>query len=97
MTNAEEWKRAFLAAGHSFVQDEDGEIDTFVHDTPGHNGPGCSICGWSCCWHCQHEPEAIPACGGVKMKIEKKLKAAERYETWARELRAEAEDLRTNQ
>ena len=56
------WDRAFLKQGHRFRMAEDGP-DRFVTSTPGHNGPGCRVCGWSACWYCC-KPEDIPKCEG---------------------------------
>lgn len=42
---------------------EEGDVDIFFLDDGIHNGPGCTICGWSQCWHC-HGPEDIPPCPG---------------------------------
>ncbi len=46
--------------GHTPIMKDD-ELDMFVMDIAYHNGPGCSTCGWSTCWHCNRDPnEAVP-------------------------------------
>jgi hypothetical protein len=57
----EEWIEAMKAKGHSPKMNEDGSLDIFAHDADTHNGPGCTACGWRCCWHCD-KPKDIPAC-----------------------------------
>lgn len=67
------WRKAFLAAGHTFIMTVPDEGDE-EHDPPRpnmwvvdhgfHNGPGCATCGWSCCMHCQ-KAELIPKCKGT--------------------------------
>jgi len=70
----EEWKRAFLDAGHEFHLKEpkpefdgpDGPpIDWFVVDEGFHNGPRCVKCGWFCCHHCTAISD-IPKCKGER-------------------------------
>lgn len=60
---SEEWTAAFLAAGHTFVLDEEGRPDFFATSYDIHNGPVCSKCNWSCCHHCIPK-EQIPECRG---------------------------------
>ena len=47
---SDDWKLAMEEKGHTPVVDEDGHLDMFVYDHEPHNGPGCSTCGWRCCW-----------------------------------------------
>jgi hypothetical protein len=54
---------ALRAAGHKPVLNSDSEVDYFVTNPNGHNGPGCRICGWTQCMYCG-KPEKIPACPG---------------------------------
>lgn len=62
MKKAEIWREAMKAKGHLPIEyGEDGELDSFALESGFHNGPGCSICGWSCCWHCEGV-EGIPDC-----------------------------------
>lgn len=66
MASDEEWIEAMKAKGHMPVMRdwEDGTppvLDIWVVDYGYHNGPGCSICGWSCCHHCEGI-ESIPQC-----------------------------------
>ena len=39
--------------GHSWRRDESGAIDEFGLDVEYHNGPICTICGFSFCQHCK--------------------------------------------
>lgn len=39
--------------GHTLVESEYGGIDHFALDENNHNGPGCSRCGRTWCWHCE--------------------------------------------
>lgn len=57
----EVWLRTFREKGHTPVLTEDGKPDRFAHSSPGHNGPKCSVCGWSCCYWCVIPPR-IPEC-----------------------------------
>ncbi len=59
------WEVKFKEMGHKPVLTEDGEIDIFVLDIDGHNGPGCTKCGYSFCHHCNPFGENIPVCMGV--------------------------------
>ena len=91
-----EWHAAFLAAGHVFVLDGDGDPDYFRVSQGFCNGPECSVCGWSCCRHCT-SIDQIPKCEGREKKIRDNLDSADRYEQRARKLRAEADQLRIEQ
>lgn len=51
----------FLAQGHTPIMDGD-DVDMFVTDFRYCNGPGCSVCGFTECWHCNHECNDIPKC-----------------------------------
>lgn len=52
--------------GHTPIMDKDYNtlLNTFVYDVEYHNGPGCSKCGWSDCWHCL-DIKDIPKCKGL--------------------------------
>ena len=58
------WYDIMVERGHTPIMDEyDGEkeLNYFVYDYDHHNGPGCSVCNWSVCWHCEPDPKtAIP-------------------------------------
>jgi len=54
------WWRKFRAQGHKPIK-VGGYINIFVTDSGYHNGPGCTKCGWTACWHCSG-PEDIPKC-----------------------------------
>ena len=58
---SDDWLDAMKAKGHMPYVDKLGRLDEWVLDQSPHNGPGCQVCGWSCCMHCD-EPEAIPEC-----------------------------------
>lgn len=47
---------AYLASDHVWKEDEYGEIDVFGNNSSWHNGPLCTECGYSACWHCQSVP-----------------------------------------
>lgn len=38
---------------HSYIKDENGEIDEFAFEMGYCNGPICEICGYSFCKHCE--------------------------------------------
>ena len=59
-SKSEEWANAMKAQGHEPVVDDHG-LNFFAYEDGHHNGPACSKCGWSCCWHCL-DPKDIPAC-----------------------------------
>jgi hypothetical protein len=42
--------------GHTWIRNEDGEIDIFAYDHGDHNGPRCMVCGYGFCHHCKDEP-----------------------------------------
>ncbi len=54
--NYEEKQQAFLNSGHIWQEDESGFIDIFAIDSGRHNGPVCTKCGYSICWHCNPVP-----------------------------------------
>lgn len=56
----EKWMKALQDKGHTPVMDG-GQLEMFVTDNDFHNGPGCSECGWTTCWHCNTEA-SIPQC-----------------------------------
>lgn len=57
--NSGEWLRVMRERGHTPVLDDDGSLDIFIMDYDIHNGPGCSVCGWSTCWHCNSSPITV--------------------------------------
>ena len=52
----------YQRSGHKWLEDEDGEVDIFAHATGTCNGPTCSVCGYSPCWHCKPEPNQGNCC-----------------------------------
>lgn len=46
----------YLNSGHVWKEDEDGFIDIFAMSEGYHNGPVCSVCDYSPCWHCDPIP-----------------------------------------
>lgn len=61
--NDDPWEAAMRAKGHTPVLYSFGSLDHFVMESGFHNGPGCSVCGWSCCEHCDSVSD-IPECEG---------------------------------
>lgn len=62
MNNKEQlWYDALVKKGHTPFMDENDDLDIFFYESGNHNGPGCSICVWSCCWHCD-TIDVIPVC-----------------------------------
>ena len=57
----EVWRETMVARGHQPKLDDDGTLDVFFLDSGFHNGPGCTVCYWSACMHCD-TPESIPQC-----------------------------------
>ena len=58
--------KEMVRKGHTLIQGG-GDVDIFVTDHGEHNGPGCSVCGWTVCWHCVScNPEVIPLCSNQK-------------------------------
>ncbi len=61
------WERAMRRKRHEPIMstglDGKPELDYWAwSDNSGyHNGPKCSKCGWSCCWHCETIKD-IPEC-----------------------------------
>ena len=60
---AKRWRSAMIEKGHKPKLDEGGVLDFFVQNVDIHNGPGCTACGWDCCWHCDTIGD-IPKCTG---------------------------------
>lgn len=65
--------------GHVWKLDENGDIDHFGVEWDedqwrGHNGPICTVCGYSFCHHCQADPNFD--CPGRPMTD------SERIESW---------------
>lgn len=58
------WLAVFSALGHAPTTDDDGSLDIFVTNSETCNGPGCSVCGWTRCWHCCSAGQ-IPKCTGA--------------------------------
>jgi len=61
------WHDAMKEKGHIPKMDNwdsGSELDIFAHDYRHHNGPGCSVCSWSCCWHCS-TIDKIPMCDAI--------------------------------
>lgn len=65
----EQWEQAMRKKGHVPVMGKDNRLDHMVLSSRTHNGPGCSVCGQTWCWHCVTElsiqrcqggPEACP-------------------------------------
>ena len=63
------WADAMKAKGHMPVMSDDGGLDVLVYDAGNHNGPGCSVCHWNCCWHCD-ETDIIPQCTALELQAE---------------------------
>ena len=67
---------------HKWKCYEDGRIDLFVTDKGFHNGPGCTVCGFTFCHHCN--PEGIDTeCGASSIapsnaKLDKVMVALDR-------------------
>lgn len=51
--------KAYLNSGHVWKTDGD-HIDVFALSEGYHNGPECSLCGYSTCWHCEPNPKPCP-------------------------------------
>lgn len=57
-----DWQVAMKRRGHKAkLEGRSSVLDFFAVSSPGHNGPQCKTCGWSCCWHCTTIDE-IPVC-----------------------------------
>lgn len=63
-------KAAILSPrGHIWKADDDGTVDFFALDVEdfesfgGHNGPRCTVCGFSYCVHC-HQDGPPKGCAG---------------------------------
>jgi len=65
------WYEAMKLKGHMPIMDEDGDLDCWVTNYDIHNGPGCAVCGWTCCEHCDSIDD-IPEC--TVMTIDMKSK-----------------------
>lgn len=61
MNNKEQlWYDALVEKGHTPLLN--GDLDIFFYvGGEYHNGPGCSTCGFGCCWHC-NTIDLIPVC-----------------------------------
>lgn len=64
--NTKIWEEAMIKKGHTPIYYEN-RLDIFVCDYGLHNVPGCSICRWSCCMHCE-EIEKIPECENKRFR-----------------------------
>ena len=71
MMDRRDYFEAMRAAGHVVATDEDGDPNIFFYEGPNCNGPGCSVCNWSRCWHCHADPATIPACDCGKAEAER--------------------------
>lgn len=60
------WEQAIRKKGHEPKMHYDGTLDIFAHEHENHNGPGCTKCHWSVCWHCHPDPGDIPTCSAMK-------------------------------
>jgi hypothetical protein len=70
------WADAMRAKGHTpSVDEDDGWLNIFAYDVGQHNGPGCSTCGWACCWHCD-DIKDIPECTNPALELEAAGRAA---------------------
>ena len=69
---AQMWLDELVSRGHTpDVYDQDvgelaGQLNPFVLDADHHNGPGCTTCGWKCCWYCDRSTDQIPPCKGAQ-------------------------------
>lgn len=83
------WIKAFRAAGHKPILNEDGKVDYLAHSGPGHNGPECLVCGVGFCMHCTtpDNPRLAEPCEGP----DRKAKAQRLYED---RILAEADEIR---
>lgn len=57
----EKWTQEMRKQGHAPILNDDGRLEFFASSEGIHNGPGCSTCGWTTCWHCNHKMN-IPQC-----------------------------------
>lgn len=62
----QDWYDAMKRQGHVPIMYGD-EIDMWVMDYEYHNGPGCQVCHWSCCQHCD-SPAGVPKCGAISKR-----------------------------
>lgn len=75
------WILAMIAKGHVPKREADGSVDIFVQDSDIHNGPGCSVCGESWCWHCT-DAEDIKPCIGEDAAKKRDAEATLRHEEY---------------
>lgn len=50
-------EKLYLDSGHTWKEDEYGDIDIMAHEGGFHNGPECTKCGYNPCWHCEPIPK----------------------------------------
>lgn len=72
---------------HSWIKDEDGEIDNFAMEYEYHNGPICEFCGYSFCEHCNPDGyndtncyiswHTCPTCGTSVCKSNKRCQCGQ--------------------
>jgi hypothetical protein len=53
--NTEKIKR-YQESGHVWLE-IDGVVDQFAYEKGKCNGPVCTVCGYSPCWHCEPFPK----------------------------------------
>lgn len=63
-TKSKKWYDAMIAKGHTPIMCsyDSTQIESFVYEQGFCNGPGCSTCNWSTCWHCNKDENSIPEC-----------------------------------
>lgn len=63
------WFEAMKNKGHMPKMEKDSadenerKLDVWVVNHDIHNGPGCEVCDWCCCMHCNGIDD-IPECDG---------------------------------
>jgi hypothetical protein len=62
------WYKCLTDLGHSPKMNSYGHLDYFAFDVMGHNGPSCTKCGKSWCWHCT-DPEELLHCTNTQMEM----------------------------
>lgn len=51
-----ELHKEWLESDHVWKLADYGGVDAFVTDHGHHNGPKCTVCGYTACWHCVEVP-----------------------------------------
>lgn len=81
--NSEDWISAVEEKGHTLVRDKYGvRLDYF--EVPGHNGPGCEICGVSWCMYCTPADEVDPCDCGLARRLRDERVDMEQLTLYAR-------------